>query len=675
MAAFLDRFHSLVEEVWEPGYYHTTNSYAETMRAIEDYDLRHTQPTSGAVRFTGNLQITVLAPGVGLRGRFDSYGVEINNASIALKLDFPASRVIQRREDRTYVKLPSSKSLILGADAQTLSWSQALVDFPQLGPQRTAASQALRAARGTAPLQADVFKVPHHGSKHGLNLELVEAISPNLSLISSVAGGGNTTSPMTLPRRRSARASRRWRAGAQGSGAPTTSSASTTPARARTPDRPWVRSPSSSARAGVGGCGGSWIAPPIGSTWPGAASSLEARAVAQEQGWYGLRPQAEVRALADRLKPSASVVAQNSRAAVRVLDVEDRLAGLDERLQHLALVVGEALLVDREVEVAIQVLDLAQVVLEPDREPVAVGDPRQAAVVGELVAVGHLPAGHLAAALVRRRRRRTRPRRTRPARTWRSAGPSSAAGSAAAPRRRRSPSARPETASRTACRAATCRAAMPALEPVEVGPVVLDPAGVDVTDRVAAARVHGADPAAVRMPVDGAAAAVAVQVEVVDQRAQAPAAAARPPADADVDPAGVEAALGDRLQLVLPARVGRRLDPGAGRDRGRRQRPDREKTPRAPASRPRLQVGADAARELDLHLGIAAEPRGDRTQQRRDRIAAGRRRRLDLGLDLVGEPAAAGRGTRRSPRPPWSGSGRYRAARRRGRGSSRSSAR
>jgi hypothetical protein len=195
MATFLDRFHSLVEEVWEPGYYHTTNSYAEMMRAIEDYDLRHTQPTSGVCRFTGNLQITVLAPGIGLRGRFDSYGVEINNASIALKLDFPASRVIQRHEDRTYVKLPTSKSLILGADAQTLSWSQTLVDFPQLGPQRTAASQALRAGKGTVPLQADVFKVPHHGSKHGVNLELVEAISPKLSLISSVGGGGEYNFP------------------------------------------------------------------------------------------------------------------------------------------------------------------------------------------------------------------------------------------------------------------------------------------------------------------------------------------------------------------------------------------------------------------------------------------------------------------------------------------------
>ena len=195
MATFLDRFHTLDEEVWEPGYYHPTHAYAEMMRAIEDYDLRHTQPTSGTTRFTGNLQITVLAPGVGVRGRFDSYGVEINNASIALKLEFPAARVIERHEDRTYVKLPSAQSLVLGADAQTLSWSQALVDFPQLGPERTAVSQALRAARGTLPLRADVFKIPHHGSKHGVNLELVEAIAPKLSLISSVAGGGEYNFP------------------------------------------------------------------------------------------------------------------------------------------------------------------------------------------------------------------------------------------------------------------------------------------------------------------------------------------------------------------------------------------------------------------------------------------------------------------------------------------------
>ena len=39
-------------------------------------------------------------------------------------------------------------------------------------------------------LKADVLKVSHHGSKHGVNLELVERIAPKVTLISSVGGGG-----------------------------------------------------------------------------------------------------------------------------------------------------------------------------------------------------------------------------------------------------------------------------------------------------------------------------------------------------------------------------------------------------------------------------------------------------------------------------------------------------
>ncbi|HEX6153151.1 MAG TPA: hypothetical protein VFZ19_06460, partial [Solirubrobacterales bacterium] len=35
------------------------------------------------------------------------------------------------------------------------------------------------------PLRADVFKISHHGSKHGISLELVELIDPKLSLVSS----------------------------------------------------------------------------------------------------------------------------------------------------------------------------------------------------------------------------------------------------------------------------------------------------------------------------------------------------------------------------------------------------------------------------------------------------------------------------------------------------------
>jgi hypothetical protein len=95
---------------------------------------------------------------------------------------------------REYVRA-QGKRLLLGADAQTLSWANALEDFPSLEPETSATAKALRAALGSDPLKADVFKVPHHLSKHGLSLELVEKVSPSWSLVSSVAGGGKYNFP------------------------------------------------------------------------------------------------------------------------------------------------------------------------------------------------------------------------------------------------------------------------------------------------------------------------------------------------------------------------------------------------------------------------------------------------------------------------------------------------
>jgi hypothetical protein len=132
----------------------------------------------------------VLAPSQHLRSRYDSYCIDANNASIVLKVDYPAARTYERDGDRAYLRLPTMQTLILGGDAQTESWAHVLGDFPQLGPERTAVTTALRKARGSEPLNADIFKIPHHGSKHGLNLELAEMVSPSVSIVSSVREAG-----------------------------------------------------------------------------------------------------------------------------------------------------------------------------------------------------------------------------------------------------------------------------------------------------------------------------------------------------------------------------------------------------------------------------------------------------------------------------------------------------
>lgn len=195
----LRRYGAAVGELWEPGYFHTIGAYADLMEVLEDLDnagahVRHAQPTSGYTRFIGQVEVTVLTPAIRLRNRFDTFGVEINNASITLRLTFPASRVVERDGGREYVRTRPNR-LLLGADAQTLSWAHAMDDFPELHGVRSETARALRAAYGTDPLRATVFKVPHHLSKHGLNLELVELVSPSLSLVSSVAGGGKYNFP------------------------------------------------------------------------------------------------------------------------------------------------------------------------------------------------------------------------------------------------------------------------------------------------------------------------------------------------------------------------------------------------------------------------------------------------------------------------------------------------
>ena len=197
MPELFEDFGQEISEYWDPGYYYPGQAYLETMAHLEDASryVSYTQPTAGMTRYVGAVKIVALSPAIALRNRFDSYGVDPNNASIALKVEFPASRVEQRGSDRRYLRIPQTQSLILGADTQTLSWGYVMSDFPELRQDDSPVAKELRMALGYDPLSASVFKIPHHGSKHGVNLELVELINPEIGLVSSVNGGGKYQFP------------------------------------------------------------------------------------------------------------------------------------------------------------------------------------------------------------------------------------------------------------------------------------------------------------------------------------------------------------------------------------------------------------------------------------------------------------------------------------------------
>lgn len=206
MSDLLDHFNGpsgCIDQFWEPGYFFPTPSFHNLMAMLESSPwIRRLQPTAGTTLTLDAVRVTVTGPGVGLRNRFDTYGVEINDSSITMMIDFPAGRVFAepagKRVNRRASPQPSHR-LLLGGDAQFTSWAQTTVDFPDLVQEQNAAlAKELRAARGRDYLSADLFKISHHASKHGVNLELLERVGAPIALVSSVAGGGKYGFPHLL---------------------------------------------------------------------------------------------------------------------------------------------------------------------------------------------------------------------------------------------------------------------------------------------------------------------------------------------------------------------------------------------------------------------------------------------------------------------------------------------
>lgn len=196
-------FPPCIEMFWEPGYFFPSASFHNVMVSLESTPrIRRLQPTSGTTMTLDWVRLTALGPGIGLRNRFDTYGVEINDSSITLMVEFPANALFAQESEhglnRRAAPVPSRR-LLLGGDAQFSSWAQATVDFPDLVQEQNATlAKELRAAQGRDYLAADLIKISHHASKHGVNIELLERVGAPIALVSSVAGGGKYGFPHLL---------------------------------------------------------------------------------------------------------------------------------------------------------------------------------------------------------------------------------------------------------------------------------------------------------------------------------------------------------------------------------------------------------------------------------------------------------------------------------------------
>ena len=76
-----------VREFWDSGFRHKTSTYQKILLKLHEKKVPLRRVSSGMEWYFGTCKITALAPAVSLRNRYGTYGVDMNNASIVLRIE------------------------------------------------------------------------------------------------------------------------------------------------------------------------------------------------------------------------------------------------------------------------------------------------------------------------------------------------------------------------------------------------------------------------------------------------------------------------------------------------------------------------------------------------------------------------------------------------------------
>jgi beta-lactamase superfamily II metal-dependent hydrolase len=176
-------------EFWDSGFRHNSNTYRTILTTLRSKQTRTIRASSGMERYFGNVSVTVLAPSMLLRNRYASYGVDMNNASIVLRLEHHSRDVLEIKSEeytgnisQEDIRKAGKSVAILAGDAEFDSWSHITQEFPKLEKQD--AHKPL-VSKMINYLACHTIKVAHHGSMHSSPLDVYEKMSPNLAVISN----------------------------------------------------------------------------------------------------------------------------------------------------------------------------------------------------------------------------------------------------------------------------------------------------------------------------------------------------------------------------------------------------------------------------------------------------------------------------------------------------------
>ena len=176
-------------EFWDSGFRHSSNTYKELLEQVVPRGIKMKRVSSGMEWYYGKTRITALAPSVLLRNRYATYGVDVNNASIVLRIEHNASDAVAL-QSMEYTGISSDEAerkagksvAILAGDAEFDSWAHIAQEYPKL--ERASEHKPL-VKKMINYLNCEVIKVAHHGSMHSTPLDIYEKLSPALAIIST----------------------------------------------------------------------------------------------------------------------------------------------------------------------------------------------------------------------------------------------------------------------------------------------------------------------------------------------------------------------------------------------------------------------------------------------------------------------------------------------------------
>jgi len=187
--AILDDQRWRPEKFWDSGFRHKSATYVSILETVRDTGIQMVRVSSGMEEYFGSVRVTALSPSVSLRNRYATFGVDMNNASIVLRLENCADDVVTTQSQR-YIgtrdpeidRRAGPSVAILGGDAEFDSWAQISDEYRRV--ESTSAHKPL-VKKMVNPLGCSVVKVSHHGSMHSIPLDVYERMSPAWAVIST----------------------------------------------------------------------------------------------------------------------------------------------------------------------------------------------------------------------------------------------------------------------------------------------------------------------------------------------------------------------------------------------------------------------------------------------------------------------------------------------------------